>query len=216
MNLRKKLLKESRLYVILDKKVLKSDKAIFKTAQKLKNSGVDIVQYRDKESKKEAILNNAKILRRILSNNDILLIINDYLDVAKIADCDGVHLGQSDTSLEIARRILDKSKLIGISCHNKVEALQAQERGADYIGVGPIFETATKPEYKAVGLGLIKELKRKINIPFFAIGGINQSNVNKVKAQGAQRVAVCRAVCGAEYPSEAAKTLSESVKGRFK
>jgi thiamine-phosphate pyrophosphorylase len=160
----------------------------------IKYCGADIIQYRDKESKKEDILKNAFLLQKSLLNTKCVFIINDYLDVAKIVNSDGIHLGQDDVSIEIARKVLGRDKIIGISCHNLKQAFAAQKRGADYIAIGPVFATSLKPEYKPIGLNLIKELKAKIKIPFFAVGGINQSNINEVRAFGAERVAVCRAI----------------------
>jgi len=192
-NSRKTLLKESRLYAIIDKKV-SGQHSIFNIVSKIKSSGVDIIQFRDKESKKEDILRNAFLIHKLLLNTKKLFIINDYLDVAKLVDSDGLHLGQADTSIEIARRVLGKDKIIGISCHSLKQALQAQSRGADYISIGPIFATPTKPEYKPIGLNPIKALKGKIKIPFFVIGDITLNNINRILSAGAERIAVCRAL----------------------
>lgn len=207
MNLKKKLLKESRLYVILDKKRLRN-KPVFGIADKIKDSGIDIVQLRDKESKIESLLKDAYALRKSSSNSKTLFIINDYIDIAKITDSDGIHLGQEDTPIEIARQILGKDKIIGVSCHNLRQAKEAQNRGADYISIGPIFSTPTKPEYKPVGLGLIKEVNKIIKIPFFAIGGIDQKNLNKVLSHQVKRVALCKAICQVKDISLAAKIFS--------
>lgn len=171
--------------------------------------GADIVQLRDKFSNKETILQNAFLLQKSFLNTNTLFIVNDYLDIAKIADCDGLHIGQKDIPIEIARRILGKEKVIGVSCHNLKQALDAQKRGADYIGFGPIFPTPTKPGYKAIGLGSIKKLKKKLKIPFFAIGNINFNNVNRVMSAGADRVAVCRAVLKAKNVSLAVKDFNK-------
>ena len=193
MRLKKKLLEKSYLYLIVDKKIARNQ-PLSSIVNRIKYCGVDIIQYRDKESKKEDILKNAFLLQKSLLNTKCVFIINDYLDVAKLVNSDGIHLGQDDASIEIARKVLGRDKIIGISCHNLKQALAAQKRGADYIAIGPVFATSTKPEYKPIGLNLIKKLKAKIKIPFFAVGGINQSNINKVKSFGAERVAVCRAI----------------------
>jgi len=122
------------------------NKPIFNTVNKIKEAGVDIIQFRSKKSKKESILKDALGLRKLLLNSQALFIINDYLDIAKMVDCDGIHLGQDDTSIEIARQVLGKDKIIGISCHNLRQAKNAQNRGADYISIGPVFSTSTKHE----------------------------------------------------------------------
>lgn len=207
MKSRKKLLRRSRLYVLIDKKI-SGKTSVIETTIKIRNNGADIVQLRDKISDKESVLRDAFLMQKLLSNTDTLFIINDYLDIAKIADCDGLHIGQDDIPIEIARRILGKDKIIGVSCHSLRQALEAQDKGADYIGVGPIFPTPTKPEYRAIGLSLIGVLKKKMRIPFFVIGDVSLKNIDKIKKAGARRVAVCRAVIGAGNISKAIKDLS--------
>jgi thiamine-phosphate pyrophosphorylase len=173
----------------------------------MRRGGANIIQFRDKESAKESIINDISLLSKLLKNKTIF-IINDCIDIAKIFDCDGIHLGQDDSSIEVARRILGEDKIIGISCHNLRQALRAQNKGADYISVGPIFSTSTKPEYKSIGLGLIKKVSKKIRIPFFAIGGINEKNIKKVLSSGAKRVAVCKAACQAKDIRSSLKNLN--------
>ena len=201
--MRKKLLLSSRLYVIIDKNI-SGKKSVKDLARKIK--GADIVQLRDKISDRESALRNAYLLQKSFSNTQTIFIINDYLDIAKIAECDGLHIGQDDIPIEIARKVLGKEKIIGVSCHNLKQALEAQRRGADYIGFGPIFPSPAKPGSKAIGLGLIKKLRKKLKIPFFAIGDVNLNNIDRVKCAGANRVAVCRAALKA-------KNISLAVKG---
>lgn len=207
MKSRKRLLKESRLYVIVDKKIA-GQHSLLDIVSKVRGTGAGIIQFRDKESKKKDVLRNAFLMHKLLLNTGKLFIINDYLDIARLIDSDGLHLGQHDTSIEIARRVLSKDKIIGVSCHNLKQALNAQERGADYISIGPIFATPTKPEYGPIGLALIKALKEKIKIPFFAIGDVNLSNINKFMSAGAKRVAICRAILQAKNISSAIKGFS--------
>jgi len=196
MKSKKGLLKKSRLYVIIDKETCER-RPLADIANKITNKGVGIFQYRDKVSNKETVLRNARALKKSCDANT-LFIVNDFLDVAKIIDCDGLHFGQGDLSLKLARQFLGPNKIIGISCHSLKQAIDAQNCGADYIGVGPIFSTPTKPEYKPVGLGLIKAISKKIKIPFFVIGGINRNNLNSVLSAGAKRVAICSAICKAK------------------
>jgi thiamine-phosphate pyrophosphorylase len=201
MKSRKKLLRGSRLYVLIDK-VISGKKSVIEIARKIKDNGADIVQLRDKISKKERTLQDAFLMRKLFSNTNTLFIINDYLDIAKIADCDGLHIGQEDIPIGIARRILGEDKIIGVSCHSIKQALEAQDRGADYIGIGPIFPTPAKSGYKSIGLDLIGVLRKKMRIPFFVIGNVNLKNIDRVKKSGAHRVAVCRAVLEAKiFPS---------------
>lgn len=197
MESRRMLLKKSRLYAIIDKKSL-SAKPLSRLIQKgLRDSSIDIIQYRDKVSDRAGVFDFFRRISRLLSGKKVLFIINDYVDVAKIADTDGVHLGQGDISLELARKVLGPDKIIGISCHNLKQAMDAQRRGADYIGIGPVFSTPTKPQAKPIGSKTIKSIAGKIKIPFFAIGGIDEKNICGVLASGARRVAVSRAVCKA-------------------
>ena len=197
MNWKRKLLQISRLYVLIDKEAIKAKGSLINAAGNISDAGADIIQYRDKISDKETVLKNAILLRKLLKNSETLFIVNDYLDIAKIADSDGIHLGQVDLPIEVARRILGKDKIIGISCRNLKEAINAENKGADYISIGPVFPTFIKPNLKPVGLDLINKASKKIRVPFFAIGGINESNIGEVLTFGAKRVAVCRAVCEA-------------------
>lgn len=210
MKSKKRLLKDSHLYVILDKKLL-GNKPIINTARKIKDLGVDIIQFRDKESNKEITLKYAYKLRKLLLNSKTVFIINDYIDIAKMVDSDGIHLGQDDLPIEIARQILGKDKIIGVSCHNLEQAIRAQNRGADYIGIGPVFSTPIKPTAKTIGLGSLKEIKKKIKIPFFAIGGINENNIDRVLSYGAKRVVVCRVICQAKNLARATKNIKDQL-----
>lgn len=213
MKSKKELLKESRLYLIVDKDVC-SHTPLVKIINKIKDKGVNIVQFRDKDSKKEDILENAREFRKLLLNTPNIFIINDYLDVAKIVDSDGIHLGQNDLSLQRVRRILGKDKIIGVSCHNLSQAIIAQANGADYISIGPIFRTPTKPKAKPIGLELLKEIRKNIKIPFFAIGGINLNNIETVLSYGAKGIAVCRAICKARNPFETIKSIKDKLNNR--
>lgn len=208
MKSKKKLLKKSLLYLIIDKKTA-GHKNVYDIAKQATTSGVDVVQFRDKFSKKDSVVKNALGLNKLLSASNTVFIVNDFLDVAKIVDSDGLHIGQSDTSIETARSILGEDKIIGISCHSLKQAILAQNKGADYIGIGPVFATPTKPEYKPIGLELIKELRLKMKIPFFVIGDINFKNINRAILSGAQRIAVCRAILKSKDISLAARKFSK-------
>ena len=122
-----------------------------------------------------------------------------------------MHFGQGDLSLKLARQFLGPNKIIGISCHSLKQAIDAQNCGADYIGIGPIFPTSTKPGMKSVGLGLIKAVSKKIKIPFFAIGGIKRNNLDSVLSAGAKRVAICSAICKAKNINRELKRIREAI-----
>lgn len=207
MKSKKELLRQSSLYVIIDKEASKN-RPILNIARSLVNHRVDIIQLRDKKSSTDILLKEAWGLKRLLAGQGPLLIINDYLDIAKIVDSDGVHLGQDDLSVEIARRILGKDKIIGVSCRSVKEAKIAQANGADYIGIGPVFPTPTKPEAKAIGLNSLIQISKQIKIPFFPIGGMNMGSMSEMASCGVGRVAVCSAVCQARNVSLAAERLA--------
>jgi len=180
--------------------------------RKIISSGIGIIQLRDKPSAKIEVLNLANNLARRLAGSKILFIVNDYPDLALLSGADGVHLGQGDMPLEKARLILGKDKIIGVSCHTKRQALKAQEQGADYIGLGPVYTSSTKPEYRPIGLKVLKQLKGKIKIPYFAIGDINKSNIKKIISSGVRRVAVSRAIMSSGNIRLAAKELLKELK----
>ena len=206
MKSKKKLLKKSRLYLILDKKTCGSKPLTFIAAE-FKDSKVDIIQLRDKRNSRGLLLKAAMKLNKLFKATNKIFIINDHPDIAKIADCDGVHLGQGDWPVKKARKLLGRNKIIGVSCHNLKQAKKAQNEGADYIGIGPVFATKTKPDYLPIGLSGVNALKGKINIPYFAIGDIKKDNIDSVVKQGAKRVAVCRAILETKDHKNAARAI---------
>jgi thiamine-phosphate pyrophosphorylase len=207
MKSKKKLLGESSLYAVIDKKIC-GNRSPLEIAALIGRCGARIWQLRDKASCRRRLLKEALQLAKLAAANNCLFIVNDHLDIAKLSDSDGLHLGQEDISLRTAREILGKNKIIGVSCHSLKQALLAQKQGADYIGFGPIFKTATKPLCRPIGLKSIKLLKRKIRIPIFTIGGIKARNLSRVKSAGARRVVVSSAICQSSDPAGAARELS--------
>jgi thiamine-phosphate pyrophosphorylase len=157
------------------------------------NAKIKIIQYRDKIISKNEYKKTAQLLRTYASRHNILLILNDYPDIAVEIDADGVHLGQDDMNIPEARKILP-NKIIGKSTHNLDEALAAQNEGADYINIGPIFSTKTKPGMSPVGIQTIKHIAPNISIPFTVMGGINSKNIAQVFAAGAAKIGVISAI----------------------
>jgi thiamine-phosphate pyrophosphorylase len=206
MKSRKELLRNSRLYVVIDKSTLKGKPAAG-LAARICGKGADIVQLRDKISSKPEILAEAFKISELARKTGTLFIVNDHLDIAKLSGSDGVHLGQEDLSVSCARRILGRDRIVGVSCHTLAQALAAQKQGADYIGIGPIFSTATKPGVKPIGPKILGKIRSSIRIPFFAIGGIDVKTLPEVAASGASRAAVVRAVCRSGNPCSAARNL---------
>ncbi|ADC50856.1 thiamine phosphate pyrophosphorylase [Alkalihalophilus pseudofirmus OF4] len=161
--------------------------------------GVDIIQLRDKKSKKIDVLKKAQALRELTKKHDVTFIVNDHIDVALAVDADGIHVGQDDLPLAEARKVMGPDKIIGISTHKIEEARAAEAGGADYIGVGPIFETKSKEDVvDPVTTQYIQQVANEIKIPFVAIGGIKLHNVDQVLAAGATRVCMISEIVGAE------------------
>jgi thiamine-phosphate pyrophosphorylase len=156
---------------------------------------VEAVQYRNKNAETRVMYEEALHLREIC--RDLTFLINDRIDIALAVGADGVHLGQTDMPCKTAREMLGEEKIIGVTVHNLFEALVAKRDGADYLGVSPIFQTATKSDAgKPAGIALIEEIRRKVDIPLIAIGGINLSNAPDVIGAGAD--GLCAISCVVE------------------
>lgn len=201
-------MKDFRLYVIIDSKSANGRDPVA-VASEAVEGGADVIQLREKDIPAREIMALGRAIRKAIAGTGALFIINDRPDIAAASGADGVHLGQDDLPPEEARAILGKGKIIGISTHSLEQALAAEKAGADYVGVGPVFATPTKPDYVPVGTGLVREVSKTIKIPFVAIGGIDAGNIGQVLDAGARRIAVVRAVCGAGDVRNAAKSLKE-------
>lgn len=208
MNWKKRLFKESGLYIILDKDACCN---IIDTALEIRKTGSNIVQLRAKNATKKELLQDSRRLKDIFKNKKTVLVINDHADIAKAVGADGLHLGQDDLPIKEARKILGKKAIIGVSCHNLRQALIAQKEGADYIGIGPIFKTLTKPGCKIDGPGVLGYLRKNIKIPVFAIGGISRNNLRQVRSKGISKVAVCRDICLSGNIPEAIKNFKKAL-----
>ncbi len=169
--------------------------------------GADVIQWRDKGAPDGEFLETARRLREQTRKQGALFIVNDRVAAALRAQADGVHVGHEDLPVSDVRALVGDSMLIGRSTHSLEEALEAECQGADYIGVGPVFATPTKPGVPAVGLELVRKVKQKIRIPWVAIGGIDLENAGLVSSAGAACVAVVRAVAAASDPEAAARLL---------
>jgi thiamine-phosphate pyrophosphorylase len=167
--------------------------------------GVDVVQLRDKSGDERDVVEAGRVFRRLCDAYDALFIVNDNPELAIACAADGVHVGQEDQSIEEVREVLGGDSLVGLSTHSREQIEEA--RGADYIAVGPVFKTPTKPEYEPVGLELVRWAAEHASAPFFAIGGIDRGNIDEVLDAGAGRIAVVRAIRDAEEPGEAAREL---------
>ncbi|HEY9648359.1 MAG TPA: thiamine phosphate synthase, partial [Chroococcidiopsis sp.] len=163
--------------------------------------GLRLVQYREKEADDLTRIQIGIQLRQLCHRYGALLIINDRADLALAVDADGVHLGQQDLPMAAARQILGPTRIIGRSTTNPDEMNRAIAEGADYIGVGPVYDTPTKPGKAAAGLDYVRYALTHAPMPWFAIGGINTDNVHAVMGSGAERVAIVRAIMAAENPT---------------
>jgi thiamine-phosphate pyrophosphorylase len=170
--------------------------------------GVTCVQLREKHCGTREFIDEALALRSLLREHDIPLIVNDRLDVALAVEADGVHLGQSDMPIEMARKIAGSSMVIGISAESTDDALRAEQQGADYIGISPVFATPTKTDTTApLGLGGVNNIRGLVDIPLVGIGGINRNNAASVIGAGADGIAVVSAIVAADDPTDATRML---------
>ncbi len=187
------MLKNSKLYLILDKEVASYDR-LFEVTKQAVAGGVDLIQLRDKNGTSEDIIKFSRKITLFLKRR-IPFIINDRVDLALACGADGVHLGQDDLPIALARRLMGKNAIIGVSCQTLQHAKFAFNCGADYIGFGSVFKTLTKPKRQPMNLRLLADVVSGIKIPVFAIGGINAHNILRLKGLGVDRVAVCRDIC---------------------
>lgn len=171
--------------------------------------GVDVFQLRDKDARDDELLQAAQRARSLCERHGALFVVNDRPDVAVAAGAHGVHLGQDDMPVEKARALVGPDLLIGRSTHTP-EQIDAA-RGADYIGVGPVHATPTKLGRPAVGAELVRYAAANATVPFFAIGGIDETTVDAVVAAGAARAAVVRAIAQAADPEAAARALRSAL-----
>lgn len=199
-----------RLYVIVDRAACGSQDLAEVTTAAIRG-GADVIQLRDKAASPVQLIEEAQRLLPVTRAARIPLIINDLPKVVAAVGADGVHLGQDDGSIEEARRLLGSTRLIGKSTHSLEQALAAYIEGADYIGLGPIFPTPTKPEYPSLGTSLIREVVTRVEVPVVCIGGIHPATLRPVLEAGARCVAVVRAVCSAEDPERAARQLKQTL-----
>ncbi|GAB4334383.1 MAG: thiamine phosphate synthase [Calditrichia bacterium] len=165
------------------------------------NAGVKVVQYREKHTQKtfRQMFQELEVIRQLTRRHHALLIVNDYIDLALAVDADGVHTGQDDLPPQAVREQIGPDKILGISTHSPEQALAALKAGADYIGVGPIFATQTKEDVcEPVGLEYLSFVVENIPLPFVAIGGIKEHNIEAVLERGARRVALVTEIVGAE------------------
>ncbi len=202
------------VYVLLDgRRWMESHNAFDEQVKQLIHAGVTLFQFRDKRFSDRDHVAIGQRLGRLVDGTSAAWIMNDRTDLAIAAGAAGVHLGQDDLSVDAARKMIGDNKWIGVSTHTIEQARQAVAEGADYIGVGPVFESQTKRFTNFVGVDLVAAVAKEIEVPAFAIGGINLENVSQVRDAGLARVAVSGVVNSAEDPSSVVQRLLTKLAG---
>ncbi|MBN2093568.1 thiamine phosphate synthase [candidate division KSB1 bacterium] len=175
--------------------------------------GADVIQLRDKTAASRKLFEDAMEIRHLTWKARVPFIVNDRLDIALACNADGLHVGQADLPASVARQLLGEDKILGVSAETLEEALQAEKDGANYLGVGPIFEArSTKPDAsQPIGLTLLTEIRRHTSLPIIAIGGINAANAMETISAGANGIAVISAVVAASDIQSATRRLKALV-----
>jgi thiamine-phosphate pyrophosphorylase len=201
------------LYGVIDLGYVEKSNAVRATEAMIKG-GVDLIQLRGKGQSIDELVELAEELHELTARSGTPLIVNDHAEVASKVPVAGVHVGQDDDSIEVARCKAGRAVAVGKSTHSLAQARAAQREGADYIGFGPIFPTPTKPDYEPIGLQDIKQVHRDVNLPIFCIGGIKLDNLKEVIAAGARRVAIVSGLVKAPniaaYAREAKRLLAST------
>jgi len=199
------------LYVVLDRAVARG-RDLDDLLAAVIDGGCRMVQLREKDWPSGRLLPLAERLLARARRAGVTFVVNDRVDLAVVLGADGVHLGQEDLPARAARSLLRAGMILGVSTHSVAQAHAACADGADYVAVGSMFATATKPDFELVGPGLVRELRPALRVPLVGIGGITAANVGEVMAAGADGVAVISAVCAAPDPAAATRRLLEAIR----
>ncbi|MBH1939825.1 thiamine phosphate synthase [Mobilitalea sibirica] len=196
------------LYVVTDRSWLGTGN-LYEQVESVIKAGATMVQLREKNLPKDEFIKEAMQMKKITSKYQIPLIINDNIDVTLASGADGVHLGQEDEQIALARAKLGADRIIGLSAHNVYEAMKAEEYGADYIGVGAVFGTTTKSDANHISMDTIKKIRGAVQLPMVAIGGITKENILQLNGSGVDGVAVISAIFAQPDPACAAREMIE-------
>ncbi len=199
---------EARLYGIVDLGYME-ESDVARVAQQMVEGGVDLIQLRGKGKSLDELASCAARLHELTAKSSTPLIVNDHAEIAREIPVEGVHVGQDDDPIKVARRKAGRQIVVGKSTHSLEQALAAQCEGADYIGFGPIFATPTKPDYPPIGLTDIKQVHAEVNLPIFCIGGINIDNLQTVIDAGAKRVVMVSALLKARSVVDYARCATD-------
>lgn len=202
------------LYAVTDRSWLGTE-SLYSQVKKAIDGGVTFVQLREKELAQEAFYKEALEIQALCREKNIPFVINDNVALAKKIDADGVHVGQEDMEAGDVRSLLGPDKIIGVSAHSVEEALLAEKRGADYLGVGATFSTNSKKDVSCISHETIRDICQAVQIPVIAIGGINETNIEELKGTGICGVAVISAIFAKKDITGAARTLRDQVDTLF-
>lgn len=194
------------LYVIVDTEVM-GNRCKTDTVREAIIGGAKVIQLRDKHSSKRDLLELAIEFQNICANLNVLFIINDHLDIALASNADGLHIGQEDLPVSVARKLLPVDKIIGCSVTSINETQEAESNGADYVAVGSIFSTQSKTDVDVVGIDRLQQVKQATTLPVVAIGGINEHNIPEILTTGVESIAVISAVLDSENIEETTRQL---------
>lgn len=199
------------LYLVTDRRWL-GGRSLVGAVEEAIAGGVTVVQLREKEIGSRTFLETALAVKEVTERHGIPLIINDRIDIAYACDAEGIHLGDDDLPISVAREILGEDKIVGASAATLEEALALEAEGADYLGVGAVFPTGTKTDADQVTLEQLARIKENVKIPVVAIGGIDAGNAPLVMKTGVDGVAVVSAIMAREDIRAAASYLAEILK----
>jgi thiamine-phosphate pyrophosphorylase len=204
---RRQRLHDARLYFVADRD------GMARALDGALAGGADLFQLRDKEASDDELLEAAETARARCHAAGALFVLNDRPDLAAACGADGVHVGQDDTPVARAREIVGDDAIVGLSTHSMTQAQAGGRSGADYIAVGPVHATPTKEGRPAIGVGPVRYAAAHVDIPWFAIGGIDTKTVREVVQAGARRIVVVRALADADDPEATARALRASLNG---
>lgn len=195
------------LYLVTDRGMLR-DIVLYSAVEKAIKGGVTLLQLREKDAGSGEFYNIALEMKKLADSHGVPLIINDRLDIALAVDADGLHIGQEDLPLEVARALLGPGKILGYSVSNVAEAVYGEKNGADYLGAGPVYHTGSKAtEIEPIGAAGLKKIKKSVSIPVVGIGGIGMSNIDEVKKSGIEGISVISAILASNNIEAAAREL---------
>ena len=200
---------DTTMYFITDSTNLSEDEFLFRVEEACKG-GVTLIQLREKDRTTREYISLAHKVHKITQSYDIPLIIDDRVDVALAVDAEGVHVGQSDMPVKLARQLMGEDKIVGATAKTVPQALEAYEQGADYLGVGAIYPTTTKVKTVLTSVDTLREIVKAVPIKVNAIGGLNKDNIHVLKGSGIDGICVVSAIMKADNPCVAAKELREA------